>query len=241
MTTRIGGAFFVSCLLGLAGCGSDEPAIECGPGTERAGRVCVPTSPGGGDPGGGDPGGADPGGGDPGGGDPGGADPMTSDAGMPPHGDAGSGFSPYPPGSTGGEMGCDESMGECTAWTAALVDQLRMRRPASCTTMLTVEPRITEIAVRHAGHQASIDRVTGDSPDGNLFEQVSRAGVPIDDGAAMFASTRLGAEDVIARWAARADTMAYLSRCDQMIGAGFVTSTTSGASYVTVLLVSSRR
>jgi hypothetical protein len=224
--------------LSLAGCGDDggtgggggDP-LACGPGTVRMGSLCVAADPGGGDPGGGDPGGGDPGGGDP---------MMHSDGGPPPpEGDAGPDFSPYPPGGgpATGEPGCDETMGECTTWSADLVAALNASRPAGCGRMLEVEPRIAEVALRHATHQASLDRVTADSPDGNLFEQVTAAGVYFMDGAVLFASTRLGAADAIMRWSARPDTSTHLGRCDRWVGVGFATGA-SGASYVTVLFAS---
>jgi hypothetical protein len=219
----------VACGGDDGGTGSPDDGLRCGPGTVRRGDVCVPAPTGG-----------DPMGGDPMGGDPMGGDPMThSDAGaMMPASDAGPGFSPYPPGmGMTGEPGCDEAMGECSTWAADLVSLLNASRPSGCARMLESEPRIAMVALRHATHQASLDRVTAESPDGNLFEQITAAGVPLATGASLFASTRSGAADALMRWTARPETAMHLGRCDQWVGIGFATGA-SGASYVTVLFAS---
>ena len=219
------------------GCGGDE--VTCGEGTVRMGGSCVAiddddrggtsltadggttTTPGDGSGGGGSGGGSGGGGG-------------STDA------DAGAGFGTEPPGDGGtfaGPPGCDEAGGECDEWEEGILAGLRARQSsASCGSDLVEDERVDVVAERHAAYQASVDRLDTSSPDGNLFEQIADEGVRFRDAAAMFSVTRLGAEDVLERWDANPDVAPLMERCGYMTGVG-VTTSESGASYVTVLMV----
>jgi len=219
-----------------SGCGGEE--VTCGDGTVRMGSSCVAldddpgtthtadggttTTPGGGSDGSG-------GGGTGGGGTGGGSDA-----------DAGAGFGTEPPGDGGtfaGPPGCDEAGGECDEWEEGILAGLRARQSsASCGMELVEDERVDVVAERHAAHQASVDMLDTSSPDGNLFEQIADEGVRFRDAAAMFSVTRLGAEDVLERWDMNPDVSPLMERCGYMTGVG-VTTSESGASYVTVLMV----
>lgn len=148
--------------------------------------------------------------------------------------DAG-GWSLEPPGSPPPEPGCDASSGECDAWAAELVRLLDAAR--SCETSLAIDDAAERVAQRQADYQASIDRLTGASPDGDLFDQLRADGVTFSDAGAMFSTTREGPSDVVARWQANPNTAPLVARCWTHVGAAFSTSA-SGASYATVLFVS---
>lgn len=132
--------------------------------------------------------------------------------------------------------GCDAAAGECAEWTGALMELVRARRTACGGAALAEDPRVVAIAARHAAYQASIDRIDPTSPDGSLFAQVTASGIRFDNVAVVFASTREGADDVMARWLARADAATYFNTCWGMAGASFATSST-GQSFVTLLFV----
>ena len=215
----------------LVGC---DTGTECGAGTHQVGDTCIGDAEGGG---GGTPAPMTPA-------DAGPADPGPGDPGPPPGGggsgdaDAGSGFSTTPPGGGGGPAppGCDEATGECDEWEAAISAGVAARQAAAgCTRTLVEDARVDGVAERHARHQADIDAIDPTSPDGNLFDQVTDAGVRFRDVAALFSVTRDGAEEVLDRWAANPDTAVILGRCDELVGVGVASSATE-ASYVTVIL-----
>jgi len=226
-------------LLLLTGCNSE---MVCGPGTVQVGNACiVDDSTGGG-------GGTDgTGGGDSDAGTGGPADMMADASGGGGGGGGGGGtgggdYSPDPPGGGGGggggggDGGCDAASGECDAWEEAIAAGLVDRQMAAgCGRAMEHEERIDGVAERHADHQASVDMLTSDSPDGNLFDQVGDAGLEFRDVAALFSVTYDSPEDVLTRWDANADAADILTRCDHVIGVGVATGE-SGDSYVTVLL-----
>jgi len=208
----------------LGGCGQD---IICGPGTHRIGDVCL----------------ADDGTTPP-------HDAGTTTPPPPPLGDGGTTTPPPPPGDGGGwstsppvdgstsaaPPGCDDGAGECAMWAREIFDALAARQAAAgCRTPPAMDARVTGIADRHAHYQASVDRLDASSPDGNLFRQISDAGVHYSDAAALFSVTRHGSADVMDRWAADTGTAPYLTLCGYIVGVGVATSS-SGASYVSVLM-----
>jgi hypothetical protein len=234
-------------LLLFSGCTSET---VCGPGTIEVGNACIvddsasggttddgtstppPTSDDAGTGGGGDGTGGS-------GGGTGGTGGGTGGTGGT--GDDG-GFSTEPPGGGGGGgaggMGCDAASGECDTWEEAIAAGLVDRQMAAgCDTAMTHDERIDAIAEAHAAHQASIDMLTTDSPDGPLFDQVADAGVEYRDVASLFSISGRGPDDVLDRWDASDRAAPILSRCDDVIGVGVATGE-SGDSYVTVLMAS---
>ncbi|MBW2461723.1 MAG: hypothetical protein JRH11_08755 [Deltaproteobacteria bacterium] len=218
------------------GCATD---MVCGPGTVQIGNACIvdDVAAGGGD-------------------DAGPTAPPSprADAGMttaPPRTDPGSGsdagtgspeddggFSTIPPGTggprDGGPTGCTGT--ECDTWAEAIAaGVVAAQMAAGCGEAAIVDERIVPIAARHAAHQASLDRLTMNSPEGSLFTQVGAAAVDFRNIAALVSVSVDGPEDVLARWAAGADTAAILGRCDAALGVGVATGA-SGDSYVTVLM-----
>ncbi len=230
----------VAALVLVGGCGNE---VSCGPGTVKIGSSCVAedgpgpgtTSFGDGGASGGDDGTTTGGGGGGGtttgggGGGGGGAD-----------GDAGPAFGTEPPvdgGSFGGPPGCDEAGGECDEWEDGIAEAFRARQEAAgCSAELVLDERVDRVAERHAQHQADVDRLDSSSPDGNLFEQIVDEGVRFMNAGALFSVTRLGAEDVVDRWATDPEKVGIMDRCGYMTGIGVRTSET-GASYVTILIV----
>jgi uncharacterized protein YkwD len=133
-------------------------------------------------------------------------------------------------------MGCDAATDECDAWEDAIAIALvEAQMAAGCSRAMVNDDRIDTIAENHAAHQAAIDMLTSESPDGSLFTQVGDAGVEFRDVAALFSVTVDGPEDVMRRWAAGSDTAPMLGRCDSAMGVGVATGE-SGDSYVTVLM-----
>lgn len=116
------------------------------------------------------------------------------------------------------------------------MDLVRAQRTACGAAPLVEDGRVVAIASRHAAYQASVDHIDSSSPDGPLFDQVTASGIRFSDVAVLFASTRDGPADVMARWSARADSAGYFGRCWGFAGAGFSTSAT-GQSFVTLLFV----
>ncbi len=153
----------------------------------------------------------------------------TADAASPAPHDGGACWTLEPPGAPPAAQGCDEASGECERWAAQLVGSLAGCAPA-------IDPAAQAIAARHAQHQADLDRMTSESPDGSLFDQLRAAGVSFRDAGAAFSVTREGPTDVLARWSASPGTRPILDRCWTHAGAAFRTSET-GASYVTLVLI----
>ncbi len=214
------------------GCATD---MVCGPGTVQIGNACIvdDMAAGGGD----DAGATAP----PSPGDDAGtttAPPGTDrDAGTGSPGDDG-GFSTVPPGTggprDGGATGCTGA--ECDTWAEAIAaGVVAAQMAAGCDEAAIVDERIVPIAAGHAAHQASLDRLTMDSPDGSLLTQVGDTAVEFRNIAALVSVSIDGPDDVLARWAAGADTAAVLGRCDAALGVGVATGA-SGDSYVTVLM-----
>ncbi|MCC6876424.1 MAG: hypothetical protein IT378_19125 [Sandaracinaceae bacterium] len=209
-------------LLGcLSGCGSPD-GITCGRGTVRVGRECVAPVVG-----------SDAG--PPLAGSDASVLPPLPDAGPPPPPRVDAGWTLTPPGTPPPPPGCDEAEGECELWQEQLRAQIAMF-PGRCTSALAIDPATQYVAERHARRQADADRVSVPSPEGDLFAQVRAAGTSVADGAALFASTRDGPADVLARWGADPASAAILRGCYDASGIAFKTSPTE-TSYVTVILV----
>lgn len=212
------GLFALVCVLGC-----NPPEVSCGPGTVLMGDQCVAQS-------------------------------STSDAGTmspPPGTDGGTPMMdpPPPPGTDAGaewsdtppvmgpppEPGCDMATGECAAWADELVTLLAAHPGRGCGDAITRPDGMQAVADRHAQHQADVDMLDSTSPDGDLFRQVRDAGVRYMNAGALFSVGRLGAEDVMDRWADGDGTRDVLDQCWTMAGVSFATGE-SGWSYATVLL-----
>ncbi|MCA9605817.1 MAG: hypothetical protein KC619_09490 [Myxococcales bacterium] len=209
------GLFAVVCVLGC-----DPPeGVSCGPGTVLVGDQCVADR--------GDGGSMSP---------PPGSDAGVMDPPPPPRTDAGVEWSDTPP-VTGPppEPGCDMATGECAAWADALVTLLAAHPGRGCAEAIARPEGMQAVADRHARHQAEVDMLDSTSPDGDLFRQVRDEGVPFMYAGALFSVGRLGAEDVMGRWAEGGGTREVLDQCWTMAGVSFATGE-SGWSYATVLL-----
>ncbi len=215
------GAFALVCVLGC-----NPPELSCGPGTVQMGDQCVA--------------------------DPGSSGMMGMMMNPPPGGtDAGTPPPPPPPPPGSGarpewsdtppvmgpppEPGCDMASGECAAWADELVSLLAAYSGRRCADEITRPDGMQAVADRHAMHQASVDRLDSSSPDGDLFRQIRDSGVRFMNAGALFSVGRLGAEDVMDRWADGEGTRDVLGQCWTMAGVSFATAD-SGWSYATVLL-----
>lgn len=125
--------------------------------------------------------------------------------------------------------------GECAEWATALAALIAAHPGRGCASPVTRSAGIQGVADRHAAYQASVDMLDASSPDGDLFAQVRSSGETFMFAGALFSVGRMGAADVMGRWADGSDTAAVLNQCWTKAGISFATGA-SGWSYATVLL-----
>lgn len=206
------------------GC-TPPPEVSCGPGTVLQGDQCVADSTGMM---------MDP---PPSGTDAGTPSMMDPPPPPPPRGDAGADWSDTPPMmGPPPSPGCDVASGECAEWADELLALLGAHPGRGCSEALARSDGMQAVADRHALHQADVDMLDSTSPDGDLFRQVRDEGVRFMNAGALFSVGRLGAADVMDRWAeGGSGTREVLNQCWTMAGVSFSTGE-SGWSYATVLL-----
>lgn len=223
-------AMLLVAAAGLCGCGGDD--MICGPGTIEIGNVCIAEDDGDGPPPSMPPPGTDAG---PPAGEEGDSTPPRPGTDTTPPPPAEEDDTPPRPG-TGTRGGCSMEDGECAEWARTIATAVSDAQVANgCSRDLIYDDRINSVAQRHAEHQASVDMLTAESPDGSLFDQMTGAGVAWTDVGALFGGVRTMPESLVARWAAGEDTNEVLQRCDTHIGVGAATGE-SPVTYVTVLL-----